>query len=791
MKKILALAAVVLGLASCQTDTVNGVKVDANGEAPVTIQVGLPEEATRAAGNNSGVGAIGNIDLDNDWDIRYILEVYDAAGNLAKERMVNRETVSTSTSFTLRLVPGRQYKFVVWADFIPQSQEGNGDYHYNTASLANVALSGDSYQHPMDESRDAYTKAVVIESFDSKSNIQMTLTRPFAKLRIVTTDMNELYSKLTYVTVDYSTQLYTAFNAIDEAVVENSLTTMRKAANYKNQDFIYADEANSKDGKMTLYADYFFGAKDNKVHFTMDVVDETDFTIPQIVFNTDIPVQRNHLTTIYGPVLTDANNVTVTIDERFEGTENWPDTDAENLAFAAMFGGEVILENDTTLAEGFQVVKSMVVNLNGKTLKYTGNDVLFRVKNGATLTINGNVDGSNIVTLPTNNGGTSAGNGYVALVSEGATLNINGGDYDAQATCTIAQVNNGTLNVYGGSFKVDMNKYTDDNGEARYLLNCSDTPYKNKEAKINVYGGSFFKFNPANNAAEGAGTNFVADGLGTVVRGDYYVVAPQVVADLDNVTEATTVEFTEDLYVASGSAISTHDATADITIDGGGQSVVSTANSAADFYWYNGGTEPAMSTVLSSANGSKVTVSNLKFEGTMTALSLGLYKSSSYNKYNTELNNVDVIGTQVYAYAAGVAPAVAVYGTAVFNYCNIYGTTLSELDTYGWPVYDVAAGNASTTIFNGGHIGSFYLWDIADLIVDNGALVEKVILKNNMYYSNITIKGNSTVNVLDLSAITVKGKIRITVEEGSTVGKVVANGVEYASIAAFREATNL
>ena len=136
--KFLALAALVLGLASCQTDTVNGVKVDANGEAPVTIQVGLPEEATRAAGNNSGIGAIGNLDLENDWDIRYILEVYDANGALAKERMVNRETEITSTSFALRLVPGRDYKFVVWADFIPHpsySSEQQTPYQIHRGSL--------------------------------------------------------------------------------------------------------------------------------------------------------------------------------------------------------------------------------------------------------------------------------------------------------------------------------------------------------------------------------------------------------------------------------------------------------------------------------------------------------------------------------------------------------------------------------------------------------------------------------------------------------------------------------
>ena len=318
--RFFALMALVLGLASCQTDMVDGVKVDANGEAPVTIQVGLPQEATRAAGNDSGIGAIGNIDLVNDWDIRYILEVYDANGTLAKERMVNRESENTSTSFSLRLVPGRDYKFVVWADFIPQSQVGNGDYHYNTSSLAKVTLSDDSCQHPMDESRDAYTEAVVITKFDAKSTVDLTLTRPFAKMRVVTTDMNELYSKLTYVIVHYTTDIYTAFDAINEKVVEDSLAAeVCKAANYRNQDFIYADEANSKDGKMTLYADYFFGAKDGKIHFTMDVEDETGFEIPQAVFNTDIPVQRNFLTTIQGPILTDPNNITVTIDSTFAG----------------------------------------------------------------------------------------------------------------------------------------------------------------------------------------------------------------------------------------------------------------------------------------------------------------------------------------------------------------------------------------------------------------------------------------------------------------------------------------
>ena len=389
--KFLALAALVLGLASCQTDTVNGVKVDAYGEAPVTIQVGLPADVTRAAGNDSALGAIGNVDMTK-YDIRFILEVYDKDNALAKERQVVSGD-DTSASFTLRLVPGRDYKFVAWADFV--SEGSKDDLHYNTNKNAgglkkNITLLGD--HNAMDETRDAYTEMFYVEKFDSKSTIEMTLTRPFAKLRVVTTDMNELYSDLTGVTVTYTTDLYSTFNALTQTA--DNVCSVQKVVTYDDNTIYYAGEPTA-DGKMTLYADYLFGAADNKVRFTMDVDDETDCTIPQIVFNTDIPVQRNHLTTIYGPVLTDANNVTVIIDKDFAQ----PDIDvdmveiktAADLAAALTANKEniyVILGNDIDLPIsslgqqtggsgeyklGGEDTKNITIDLNGFKLNITTN----------------------------------------------------------------------------------------------------------------------------------------------------------------------------------------------------------------------------------------------------------------------------------------------------------------------------------------------------------------------------------------------------------------------------------
>lgn len=319
--KFLALAALVLGLASCQTDTINGVKVDANGEAPVTIQVALPEEATRAAGADSALGAIGNGINMNEYDIRFILEVYDEKGALAKERQIVSGNETTAT-FSLRLVPGRHYSFVAWADFVNEGSQD--DLHYNThggntLGLTKVELKSGDAQALNDETRDAYTGVFNTadnngEVFSSSTVVNFTLTRPFAKLRVVTNDMNQLYSKLVSATVDYTTLVYTSYNALCKTA--GDATELESKMVEYGDDTRYEGEPNN--GQMTLFADYLFGTEEDVISFTLDVDDTTEFTIPTVNFNTSIPVQRNHLTTIYGPVLTDANNVTVTIDSTFE-----------------------------------------------------------------------------------------------------------------------------------------------------------------------------------------------------------------------------------------------------------------------------------------------------------------------------------------------------------------------------------------------------------------------------------------------------------------------------------------
>ena len=147
-----------------------------------------------------------------------------------------------------------------------------------------------------------------------------------------------------------------------------------------------------------------------------------------------------------------------------------------------------------------------VWNLNGKTLEVTGTP-----KSGVYL----NRYYSN---LEVNGEGTIHAEGAYGLWNNATAgkIVINGGNIEAQTHAVYAE--NGVIEINGGTFKL-TNADTaerDANGNLRFLINCLDKNYKAGTAKIIVKGGKFYEFDPANNVAEGAGTNFVAEGYQSV-----------------------------------------------------------------------------------------------------------------------------------------------------------------------------------------------------------------------------------------------------------------------------------
>ena len=168
----------------------------------------------------------------------------------------------------------------------------------------------------------------------------------------------------------------------------------------------------------------------------------------------------------------------------------------------------------------------VTINLNGHTISYNvaGSYGTFLTKASQKLTFNGE--------------GTVYGKyAPVWASSANSEVTINGGTFKAGGPQAIyCQV--GTVYINGGTFITeDETESNLDNGQPRYLLNCLDANYKNGTAKIIVKGGYFKNFNPADCAAEGAHTNFVADGYTVYSNGEYYYVAA---VDDNNIPEGYT-----------------------------------------------------------------------------------------------------------------------------------------------------------------------------------------------------------------------------------------------------------
>ena len=383
MKKLFALLALVLGMVSCQNEP-EALDVVVGGEQDVNITVSLPE-GTRA---DSALGAFDHVNFD-EYDVRFQCEVH--YGNQVKKLDPQFSDNGTEASFNVRLIANRNYTFVVWADLV--KEDSTADLHYNTANgLTNITVNNDTWV-AMDETRDAFTCSVVRE-FKRNANINLELKRPFAKLRVITTDMKELMGVMpTTVEIVYTTKHYEGFNALNQTPVEKLLNKTHEATAIFN----YGETGENK----TLFTDYFFAQEGDIVNFAMNVYDNDGVVIDeQKNFNTPIPVKRNYVTTIKGNILTYADDFTVTIDDAFDNAGNLEEvpfyqeviSSAAELFAAFKNGGEYILNEDLTIDAVPATISTLavtrsagvdtIVDLNGHaiTVKNTGENAMYTVK---------------------------------------------------------------------------------------------------------------------------------------------------------------------------------------------------------------------------------------------------------------------------------------------------------------------------------------------------------------------------------------------------------------------------
>jgi hypothetical protein len=362
MKKLLfMLMALAMAAVSCQKEN----NFDYSGDDAIshTISVGVPEldasRADAATGLNSGLGAIDNYDLNaslwEEYDLRYILEIYDVTeGYVNKKTPIRGREIKTldryePTSFDVRLVPNRDYRFVVWADFVAEGT--NGDLRYNTSDLNNIMRKGIA---AMDESYDAYFIAKDFRIGESGLNESLTLKRPFGKIRVITTDLNHLNigSEVDKVTVKfYDNMLYTSLDAVTGVAQGQALNEYVEYTVAKASPYTEGYDADSRN--MTLFADYIFAGDESKgaeeVHFEMTTWGKDGRQISTRKFESQIPLERNKLTTIIGTMLTIGSTMEILVDDNFSG-EYVNNTEKDSVAIAGWGFGKLNENNNYEFA---------------------------------------------------------------------------------------------------------------------------------------------------------------------------------------------------------------------------------------------------------------------------------------------------------------------------------------------------------------------------------------------------------------------------------------------------------
>lgn len=181
------------------------------------------------------------------------------------------------------------------------------------------------------------------------------------------------------------------------------------------------------------------------------------------------------------------------------------------------------LNKDIILTKQIITKGTMTLNLNGKTLSNTTNIWNEETKTWSLISVQGKE-------LTIKGDGKLAAlkdDCYALDVRNNATLNIEGGEY--VGNMHTVYVWEGVANIKGGEYSIQQ--LADGNKPYEFVLNCYDQHYKAdpKKANVIVTGGTFHKFNPASNGAEGElnSTNFCPEGYTATTsdNGETYVVS--------------------------------------------------------------------------------------------------------------------------------------------------------------------------------------------------------------------------------------------------------------------------
>ena len=508
--KYLAAAALTLLAVGCNkeqiTEVPDGQMVD------VTFTAALPGEmATKAIGDGQTAKNLYVSVYENDADKTHLRDL---------DKTATFTDLKTQVKFSL--VKGKTYNFVFWA----QAE----DAPYDVTDLKNIKVK-DYTTGANDEKRDAFYATRKELKVNGALTETVKLYRPFAQVNFATADYADAKKAgfnpaVSSFTASEAATTFDTFAEEGKDKVEVALTETE----------IPADVLKTLDGVTytRLAMNYLIPVGKQGESHNIDVAATFKANNGEAVTVSapNAPVQNNYRTNILGNLLTSQVIFNVEIVPIFNEPDN--DIDLVNIkneaSLRALFatGGEATLTEDVVLGETVVVEpgKEVVLDLNGKTVSNTADLWNESIASWSLLSVRGGsltIKGAGTLQAKENDC-------FAVDVQDGGTVVIEDGTYVGNVHAVY--VYEGTAEIKGGKYSIQqLSSNPDPYG---YVLNCYDKNRENGIAKIIVTGGEFEKFNPADCAAEGAHTSFLADGYKSTQIGDSYFVTKAGVTPVAN-----------------------------------------------------------------------------------------------------------------------------------------------------------------------------------------------------------------------------------------------------------------
>ena len=453
MKQILALsaAAMLLGVVSCSQEDVVGPKGDGN----VTFTVTIPEKM----GTRSFADGLTANDLQ--------MAVYDAeTGSLvmtpADQKFSEAASGSLTTTVSLNLASGRSYKIA----FFAQNKDG-GAYTFNADTKTITVSYGAMATTYNTDAFDCFYTLYETGEITGAINHVVTLTRPVAQVNWGTSDLaepavvdpNAYGADAANLVSEVSTKAYTTFDMFSGDVTgeaeEVTLPYLARPAD--TERFPVQPDKYAYVSMQYLLVP----ASSSVIDITLKTANSATAVKPlSTVAVTNVPVQANYRTNIYGALLTNPNYFTVTKDENWDDGYDFPVEPVEvrsneELVAALQNGGNYVIPEGESLTmpdvtTSVQLSKPLKLQVNGTMSLTSGEDV---------------TKYSNMTYFKVNS--------YVEIKGEG-TIEADGGDF------LFSCGNNGKLEIDG----VDIVYNCQEKAANRAAINTGTNPVTIKNNTI-------------------------------------------------------------------------------------------------------------------------------------------------------------------------------------------------------------------------------------------------------------------------------------------------------------------